>query len=114
MLRKITVFCVTILVYVSIVPVFGQSDANVGNTQPGAVAPDTRDQNSNLLQSDLSSSAKTPCTVVGTTTDGFENLIYVNIKATGTSADPYLVGSPTTGTISVSYTHLTLPTILRV
>ena len=58
MLRKITVFCVTILVHVSIVPVFGQSDANVGNTQPGAVAPDTRDRILNLLQSDLSSSAK--------------------------------------------------------
>jgi len=48
------------LLFVQILRVFGQSDANVGNTQPGAVASETGSPNSNLLQSELSSAALTP------------------------------------------------------
>jgi len=55
MLNKFTVTLVLFLLFVPILPVFGQSDANVGNTQPGAVASETGSPNSNLLQSELSS-----------------------------------------------------------
>jgi hypothetical protein len=99
MLRQITVFCVTILIIGSVVTVFGQLDSNLGNTQPGAAAPDTGDPNSNLLQSDLSSAALAPCVVIGRA--GNWSPIYVDV----TVDPPVIKNSP--GTASVNWSPST-------
>ena len=94
-MRKIIVPFVTILFFVSTVTAFGQSDANLGNTKPGAAAPDTGDPNSNLLQSDLSSAALAPCVVIGRA--GNWSPIYVDV----TVDPPVIKNSP--GTASVNW-----------
>ncbi len=99
-MRKIIVPFVTILFFVSTVTAFGQSDANLGNTKPGAAAFDTGYPNSNLSQSDLSSAALAPCVLVGTssyasTAGGFT--IWVDI-----THNPPLLNGTTTNPIIAS------------
>ena len=110
--KTLTIICVSIALLISVVPSFGQSEGNPGSLQTAPGLNHTGSPNSNLLQSELSSAVLSPCTVVGTTTDNFNQIIYVNVNVD----PPTLVNPSITGAIywptGVSCTTATTCTII--
>lgn len=88
------IFCVFILLAVSIIPSFSQSSAIPANNQSVTNPAEPDSAKTDLLRSELASAPLAPCTIVGTTSGNFSNLIEVTVTG------PSLVGSPTIASIT--------------
>lgn len=89
MSNEIRICCVLIFLAVSCIPAFGQSVFTSANRMAGNNSAGPDPSKTSPLESELSAAILTPCTIVGTTSGNFDDLIDVIVTT------PDLVGSPT-------------------